>query len=52
MKDIIFGKRAVFEAIENDIQIDKIFMDRDNQYMVNIKRKINEKKKKISFVPI
>tara|TARA_X000000950_G_scaffold288257_1_gene404159 strand:+ start:6946 stop:7653 length:708 start_codon:yes stop_codon:yes gene_type:complete len=52
LKDIIFGKRAVFEAIENDIQIDKIFMDRDNQYMDNIKRKINEKKIKISFVPI
>ncbi len=52
MKDIIFGKRAVFEAIENDIQIDKIFMDRDNQYMDNIKRKIVEKKIKISFVPI
>lgn len=52
MKDIIFGKRAVFEAIENDIQIDKIFMDRDNQYMDNIKRKIIEKKIKISFVPI
>lgn len=51
MKDIIFGKRAVFEAIENDIQIDKIFMDRDNQYMDNIKRKIIEKKIKISFVP-
>ena len=52
MKDIIFGKRAVFEAIENDIQIDKIFMDRDNQYMDNIKRKIIEKKIKISFVPV
>ena len=52
MKDIIFGKRAIFEAIENDIQIDKIFMDRDSQYMDNIKRKIIEKKIKISFVPI
>jgi len=52
LKDIIFGKRAVFEAIENDIQIDKIFMDRDSQYMDNIKRKIIEKKIKISFVPI
>ena len=52
MKDIIFGKRAVFEAIENDIQIDKIFMDRDSQYMDNIKRKIIEKKIKISFVPV
>ena len=40
MREIIFGKRAVFEAIENDIQIDKIFMDRDSQYMDNIKRKI------------
>ena len=52
MKDIIFGKRAVFEAIENDIQIDKIFMDRDSQYIDNIKRKIIDKKIKISFVPI
>ena len=52
MREIIFGKRAVFEAIENDIQIDKIFMDRDSQYMDNIKRKIIEKKIKISFVPI
>ena len=52
MKDIIFGKRAIFEAIENDIQIDKIFMDRDSQYMENIKRKIIDKKIKISFVPI
>ena len=52
MKDIIFGKRAVFEAIENDIQIDKIFMDRNSQYMDNIKRKIIDKKIKISFVPI
>jgi len=52
LKDIIFGKRAVFEAIENDIQIDKIFMDRDSQYMDNIKRKIIDKKIKISFVPI
>ena len=52
MREIIFGKRAVFEAIENDIQIDKIFMDRDSQYMDNIKRKIIEKKIKISFVPV
>ena len=52
MREIIFGKRAVFEAIENEIQIDKIFMDRDSQYMDNIKRKIIEKKIKISFVPI
>lgn len=52
MREIIFGKRAVFEAIENDIQIDKIFMDRNSQYMDNIKRKIIEKKIKISFVPV
>ncbi len=52
MSEIIFGKRAVFEAIENEVQIDKIFMDRDSQYMDNIKRKIIEKKIKISFVPI
>lgn len=52
MSEIIFGKRAVFEAIENEVQIDKIFIDRDNHYMDNIKRKIIEKKIKISFVPI
>ena len=52
MSEIIFGKRAVFEAIENEVQIDKIFIDRDNHYMTNIKRKIIEKKIKISFVPI
>ena len=52
MREIIFGKRAVFEAIENDIQIDKIFIDRDSQYMDNIKRTIIEKKIKISFVPV
>ena len=52
MSEIIFGKRAVFEAIENEVQIDKIFMDRDSQYMDNIKRKIIEKKIKISFVPV
>jgi 23S rRNA (guanosine2251-2'-O)-methyltransferase len=45
MSEIIFGKRALFEAIENDIQI-------DNMYMDNIKRNIIEKKIKISFVPI
>lgn len=52
MSEIIFGKRAVFEAIENEVQIDKIFIDRDNHYMDNIKRRIIEKKIKISFVPI
>ena len=52
MSEIIFGKRALFEAIENDIQIDKVFMDKNNVYMDNIKRNIIEKKIKISFVPI
>lgn len=52
MSEIIFGKRALFEAIENDIQIDKVFMDKNNMYMDNIKRNIIEKKIKISFVPI
>ena len=52
MSEIIFGKRALFEAIENDIQIDKVFMDKNNMYMDNIKRNIIGKKIKISFVPI
>ena len=52
MKEIIFGKRTVFEALENDVQIDKVYIDRDNQFMENIKRKIHEKEIQISFVPI
>lgn len=52
MNEIIFGKRSVFEALENDIQIDKVFMDKNNLHMDNIKRIIIEKKIKISFVPI
>ena len=52
MSEIIFGKRSVFEALENDIQIDKVFMDKNNLHMDNIKRIIIEKKIKISFVPI
>ena len=52
MSKIIFGKRSVFEALENDIQIDKVFMDKNNSHMDNIKRIIIEKKIKISFVPI
>ena len=41
--NIIFGKRTVFEALENDVQIDKVYIDRDNQFMENIKRKVHEK---------
>tara|TARA_Y200000002_G_scaffold376710_1_gene381041 strand:- start:1168 stop:1881 length:714 start_codon:yes stop_codon:yes gene_type:complete len=52
LKEIIFGKRTVFEALENDVQIDKVYIDRDNQFMENIKRKIHEKEIQISFVPI
>ena len=52
MSKIIFGKRSVFEALENDIQIDKVFMDKKSLHMDNIKRIIIEKKIKISFVPI
>ena len=52
MNEIIFGKRSVFEALENDIQIDKVFMDKKSLHMDNIKRIIIEKKIKISFVPI
>ena len=44
MSEIIFGKRSVFEALENDIQIDKVFMDKNNLHMDNIKRIIIEKK--------
>ena len=33
---IIFGKRSVYEAIEKNIQIDKIFINRKNQSMDNL----------------
>ena len=46
--NIIFGKRTVFEALENDVQIDKVYIDRDNQFMENIKRKVREKSIQIS----
>ena len=49
---IIFGKRSVYEAIEKNIQIDKIFINRKNQSMDNIIQKINKKNINLSFVPI
>tara|TARA_S200000501_G_scaffold220292_1_gene206679 strand:- start:8042 stop:8755 length:714 start_codon:yes stop_codon:yes gene_type:complete len=52
MSEIVFGKRSVFEALEKNIQIDKVFMDKNSLHMDNIKRIIIEKKIKISFVPI
>ena len=52
MGEIIFGKRSLFEALEKNIQIDKVFMDKNSLHMDNIKRSIIEKKIKISFVPV
>jgi 23S rRNA (guanosine2251-2'-O)-methyltransferase len=49
---IIFGKRSVYEAIEKNIQIDKIFINRKNQSMDNIIQKINKKNINLSYVPI
>ena len=51
MSEIIFGKRSVFEALENDIQIDKVFMDKNNLHMDNIKRIIIKKKNKNIICP-
>ena len=49
---LIYGKRAVYEAIENDIEIDKVFLQKNNSYLDNIKSKIHKKNIKVSFVPI
>ena len=50
--EIIYGKRAVYEALENDIQIDKIFIQKSSPFHENIKSKIHKKEIKISFVPV
>ena len=49
---LIYGKRAVYEAIENDIEIDKVFLQKNNSYLDNIKSKIHKKNIQVSFVPI
>ena len=40
---LIYGKRAVYEAIENDVEIDKVFLQKNNSYLDNIKSKIHKK---------
>ena len=52
MKDFIFGKRAIYEAIQNNIEIDKVFIQKNQPHLDNIKSKILDKKISISFVPI
>ena len=51
MGEIIFGKRSLFEALEKNIQIDKVFMDKNSLHMDNIKRSIIEKKNKNIICP-
>ena len=49
---LIYGKRAVYEALENDVQIDKVFILKNSTYHDNIKSRIHKKNINISFVPI
>ena len=49
---LIYGKRAVYEAIENDVEIDKVFLQKNNSYLDNIKSKIHKKNIQVSFVPV
>ena len=49
---LIYGKRAVYEALENDVQIDKVFIQKHSSYHDNIKSRIHKKNITISFVPI
>ena len=49
---LIYGKRAVYEALENNIEIDKVFIEKNSSFHDNIKSKIHKKKINISFVPV
>ena len=49
---LIYGKRAVYEALENNVEIDKVFIQKSSSFHDNIKSKIHKKKIKISFVPV
>ena len=48
----IYGKRAVYEALENNIEIDKVFLQKNHSYLDKIKSKIHKKNIQVSFVPI
>lgn len=49
---LIYGKRAIYEALENNVEIDKIFIQKNNHHFDGIKSKIHKKKINISFVPV
>ncbi len=49
---LIYGKRAVYEALENDVEIGKVFLQKNNSYLDNIKSKIQKKNIQVSFVPV
>ena len=49
---IIYGKRSVYEALESNVEIDKVFIQKNNSLLENIKSRIHKKKINVSFVPI
>ena len=49
---LIYGKRAVYEALEKDVEISKVFLQKNNSYLENIKSKIQKKNIQVSFVPV
>ena len=49
---LIYGKRAVYEALENNVEIDKVFIEKNNSLVENIKSRVHKKGINISFVPI
>ena len=49
---LIYGKRAVYEALEKDVEISKVFLQKNNSYLDNIKSKIQKKNIQVSFVPV
>ena len=49
---LIYGKRAVYEALENNVEIDKVFVEKNNSFVENIKSRVHKKGINISFVPI
>ena len=37
---LIYGKRSVYEALESNVEIDKVFIQKNNSLLDNIKSKI------------
>ena len=41
---LIYGKRAVYEALENNVEIDKVFIQKSSSFHDNINLKFTRRK--------